>query len=60
MNPRLLMVLNRRLDRVFLDMEIAWTVYKRERENEAALRRYLGTLRRAERLWSLIKPFSKS
>lgn len=60
MNQRLLMVLNRRLDRVFLDMEIAWAVYKRERENREFLTGYLAHLRRADRLWSLIKPFSKS
>ena len=60
MNPRVLLVLNRRLDRVFIEMECAWAVYKQDKLNQAALHRYTWTLRRADRLWQLIKQFSKS
>lgn len=59
MNPRLLMVLNRRLDRVFIEMECAWAVYKQNKRDDAALSRYTSTLRRADRLWKKIKTFTK-
>ena len=60
MNPRLLTALNRRLDRVFLEMEIAWAVCQRQRGDATAKRRYLAQRRRASRLWCLIKPFCQS
>jgi hypothetical protein len=60
MTPRLLVVLNRRLDRVFLEMEIAWAVCTRQRGNATAKSCYLAQRRRAARLWTMIKPFSQS
>jgi hypothetical protein len=60
LTPRLLTVLNRRLDRVFLAMEIAWAVCQRQRGDATARCCYLAQRRRAARLWTTIKPFSQS
>ena len=60
MNPSILMVLNRRLDAAFQDMEIAWAVYQQDRRDDAKLNRYVRTLRRSNKLWSLIKQFTNS
>ena len=47
--------LNRRLDVVFAEMEIRWATYKQDRRDERALALYVASLRRANRLWKLIK-----
>jgi hypothetical protein len=48
------MVLNRRLDAAFVEMEIAWGIYKAQRTPEN-FRRYLGALRRCRMLDELLK-----
>jgi len=60
MNLHFLRVLNRRFDRVFADMEAAWERSKANREDQTARAIYINTLRRADRLWVILKPFSNS
>lgn len=55
MNTNLLIVLNRRLNAVFVEMENAWADYKDHRGDDSKLRRYTAALRRANRLHQTIK-----
>jgi hypothetical protein len=52
---RILTTLNRRLDVVYQEMEIAWAIYQQDRRNDGKLCRYIASLRRANRLWTTIK-----
>jgi hypothetical protein len=54
LSPRILMVLNRRLDAEFLRMECAWAEYLRRRDDERRAT-YIISLTRADRLSKLIK-----
>lgn len=58
MNTNLLIVLNRRLNAVFVEMEDAWADYKDARSDDSKLRRYTAALRRANRLHQSIKALS--
>ena len=59
MSVTVLRELNRRLDAVFIDMEFTWAILQQDRLNEEKLRAHVRTLRRADRLWQLIKPTEK-
>lgn len=53
---RILATLNRRLDACYDGMETTWEIYQHDRNgNQRALNDYLMTLRRANRLWAIIK-----
>lgn len=54
LSPRILMVLNRRLDAEFLRMECLWAEYQRRRNDERRAA-YIISLNRADRLSKLIK-----
>ena len=58
MNHRFLIVLGRRLNAAFEEMEIAWADYKDARGDDSKLRRYTAALRRANRLHQSIKALS--
>ena len=59
MSPRIIGVLNRRLDRAFAEMECAWAEYKTAR-NASTLTRYTSTLRRADSLWKTLKTYTQA
>lgn len=52
---RLLATLNRRLDACYEAMELTWAIYQQDRKDDLKLHAYVVTLRRANRLWSIIK-----